>query len=170
MQPLVTKRASRRQLADSNEAAIDFSMTYQHKTGRQTGGHSGEFGILATQKKDAGMPRYDKPQAPSPESQADADRIARSTQKPGQTKEQTRLIAQGIQKGIEEYKRQQKAKARARDRAKKKVNDSAADAQPANNEPGPESSAGRASVAGWLPWCLLVLSWLFFAGYLTISR
>ncbi len=46
------------------------------------------------------MPRYDKPQAPSPESQAEAERIARATQKPGQTKEQTRLIAQGIQKAM----------------------------------------------------------------------
>ena len=31
-------------------------------------------------------------------------KIARGTQKPGQTKEQTKLIAQDIQKGIEHYK------------------------------------------------------------------
>ncbi|MDF5538971.1 DUF2956 family protein, partial [Vibrio parahaemolyticus] len=32
---------------------------------------------------------------PSQETQAEAMRIAKSTQKPGQTKEQTKLIAQG---------------------------------------------------------------------------
>jgi len=37
-------------------------------------------------------------------------KIARGTQRPAQTKEQTRLIAQGIQKGIELYKKQQKKK------------------------------------------------------------
>ena len=35
--------------------------------------------------------------APSQETQAEAMRIAKSTQKPGQTKEQTKLIAQGIE-------------------------------------------------------------------------
>ena len=34
--------------------------------------------------------------------------IAKGIQKPNQTKEQTKLIAQGIQKGIAEYKKQQK--------------------------------------------------------------
>lgn len=36
--------------------------------------------------------------------------IAKKTQKSGQSKEQTRLIAQGIQKGIAEYKKSVKAK------------------------------------------------------------
>ncbi|MDD1649449.1 MAG: DUF2956 domain-containing protein [Methylococcaceae bacterium] len=47
--------------------------------------------------------------------------MARRVQKPGQTKEQTRLIAQGIAKGIELYKRQQSAKARERDKARKRL-------------------------------------------------
>lgn len=51
----------------------------------------------------------------------EAQRMARSVQKPGQTKEQTKLIAQGIAKGIELYKKQQSAKARDRDKARKRA-------------------------------------------------
>jgi predicted phage tail protein len=61
---------------------------------------------------------------PSPASndliQEEALAVARSIQKPGQTKEQTRLIAQGIAKGIELYKRQQAAKSRERDKLRKR--------------------------------------------------
>ena len=46
--------------------------------------------------------------------------VARGIQKPGQTKEQTKLIAQGIAKGIEVYKRQQSAKSRERDKSRKR--------------------------------------------------
>ena len=52
--------------------------------------------------------------------QEEALAVARSIQKPGQTKEQTRLIAQGIAKGIEQYKRQQAAKSRERDKLRKR--------------------------------------------------
>ncbi|HAJ92506.1 MAG TPA: DUF2956 domain-containing protein, partial [Gammaproteobacteria bacterium] len=48
------------------------------------------------------MARYTKKHPPSEASQDEAMRIARGTQRPGQTKEQTKLIAQGIQKGIEQ--------------------------------------------------------------------
>jgi len=58
-------------------------------------------------------------QAPSKETQQNAVTIAKSIQKPGQTKEQTKLIAQGIEKGISEYKKQQKVKARSRDKQRK---------------------------------------------------
>ena len=51
---------------------------------------------------------------------AEALRLARANQVPGQTKEQTQLIAQGIQKGIAEYKRSQKARQREADRLRKK--------------------------------------------------
>jgi len=47
--------------------------------------------------------------------------VARSIQAPGQTKEQTRLIAQGIAKGIALYKKQQSEKARERDKARKRT-------------------------------------------------
>lgn len=42
---------------------------------------------------------------PSLETQTEAMKIAKATQKPGQTKEQTKLIAQGIEKGIAQYKK-----------------------------------------------------------------
>jgi len=47
-------------------------------------------------------------------------KIARGTQKPGQTKEQTKLISQGIKKGIDQYKKQQSARARELDKNSKK--------------------------------------------------
>ncbi|MCP3868287.1 MAG: DUF2956 family protein, partial [Gammaproteobacteria bacterium] len=56
------------------------------------------------------MSRYSKKQTVSNETRSEALQIAKGTQRPGQTKEQTRLIAQGIQKGIDQYKKQQKAK------------------------------------------------------------
>ena len=54
--------------------------------------------------------------------QDEAMGVAKSIQVPGQTKDQTKLIAKGIEKGIALYKQQQKAKARERDREKKKGN------------------------------------------------
>ncbi len=53
--------------------------------------------------------------------EAAALQMARRVQTPGQTKEQTRLIAQGITKGIALYKRQQSEKAREREKARKKL-------------------------------------------------
>lgn len=50
-----------------------------------------------------------KTNTPSVESQQEALKIAKATQKPAQTKEQTKLIAQGIEKGIALYKKQQKS-------------------------------------------------------------
>ena len=50
------------------------------------------------------MSRYSNKKTVSPETKSDAMKNAKSTQRPGQTKEQTRFIAQGIQKGIEQYK------------------------------------------------------------------
>ncbi|NJD08411.1 MAG: DUF2956 domain-containing protein [Methylococcaceae bacterium] len=51
----------------------------------------------------------------------EALRVAKSIQTPGQTKEQTRLIAKGIEKGIALYKQQQSAKLRERDKQRKKA-------------------------------------------------
>ena len=68
------------------------------------------------------MPKYKKLQQPSTETIDESMKIARATQKPNQTKEQTKLIAQGIQKGIAEYKKQQKGKARDLGKLKKQLN------------------------------------------------
>jgi hypothetical protein len=107
------------------------------------------------------MAKYPKKQRPSEAAREEADRIARGTQRPGQTKEQTRLIAQGIQKGIEQYKRQQKAKARELDRKLKKVHQQMDSPEP------PETEVRETLVyrQHWLPWVLLVLSWLAAAAY-----
>ena len=43
----------------------------------------------------------------SEKTKADALKVAKGIQKPGQTKEQTKLISQGIEKGIALYKQQQ---------------------------------------------------------------
>lgn len=50
----------------------------------------------------------------------EAEKIAKATQSPGQTKNETRRIAQGIAKGIEAYKKQEKAKTRERSKNDKK--------------------------------------------------
>ena len=46
-----------------------------------------------------------KYQKPSLQTQDEALKISKGTQRPAQTKEQTKLIAQGIQKGIDLYKK-----------------------------------------------------------------
>ena len=97
----------------------------------------------------------------SDSSQVEATRIARGTQRPGQTKEQTKLIAQGIKKGIEQYKKQQNAKARELDKKLKKV--SLRHASPEVHEIEIEEKLIYRQ--HWLPWLLLVLSWLAMATY-----
>ena len=108
--------------------------------------------------------RYSKPSA---ETDAAALAIARGTQRPGQTKEQTRLIAQGIKRGIDQYKRQQKARSRELDRRLKSAGEHA-EAVPVD-ETRPETRVVYRHAR--LPWVLLVLSWLLFAlfAYLVVS-
>ena len=90
--------------------------------------------------------------------------MAKATQRPGQTKEQTRLIAQGIQKGIDQYKKQQKAKARELDKKLKQLS-----RQPtANTEPRIEIKETTAYKQHWLPWTLLAVSWVGFLAYLNL--
>ena len=106
------------------------------------------------------MSRYSKKHTASPETLQEAEQIAKGTQRPGQTKEQTRLIAQGIQKGIEQYKKQHKAKAREQDKRRKQMKSS---------EDSVESSSSDEQVVykqHWLPWMLLVISWLAVGFYL----
>jgi len=107
------------------------------------------------------MPKYSGTQRPSQETRDEATRIARSTQRPGQTKEQTRLIAQGIQKGIELYKKQHKAKARELDRKLKSL----ARQQQEPRVTTPPADGKRFYEQRWLPWLLLALSWLGMALY-----
>ena len=62
----------------------------------------------------------------SQETQEEALQIAKKTQRPGQTKEQTRLIAQGIQKGITEYKKAAKKQTTSGRQSKKTTAESTA--------------------------------------------
>ncbi len=75
----------------------------------------------------------------------EAEKIANATQAPGQTKNETRLISQGIAKGIEAYKKQEKAKNRERSKnEKKKKNTTIADSTTKANELPKSSSGGLA--------------------------
>jgi hypothetical protein len=110
------------------------------------------------------MSRYRKDPKPSPETRSEAMKIARGTQRPGQTKEQTKLIAQGIQKGIDLYKKQQKAKAREMDRQRNKLS------RELNQHPNSDSSEPGAIRyrQHWLPWLLLVITWLLIVLYFVL--
>jgi hypothetical protein len=98
--------------------------------------------VQICQKIAAMQKPFPKPQPERPEDllQQEALAVARSLQRPGQTKEQTKLIAQGIAKGIEQYKRQQSAKARERDKAQKRFKK-----QKANESAAREDFSGDAS-------------------------
>lgn len=98
----------------------------------------------------------------SKQAQAEALKIALATQRPGQKKQQTRLIAKGIEKGISEFRKREKAKARERDKLRKK-----ASKEPNTPQPQPEQSqdvqTGKSrSWSAWIPWLLLLASWAYF--------
>jgi len=98
------------------------------------------------------------------ESQDEAAKIANGTQKKGQTKEQTKLIAAGIEKGIAQYKKQHKAKMREQDKLRKKRNKTNT---VLNEEPTLE--APQENQVSKLPWILLAISWLCFLGYFLVK-
>ena len=100
---------------------------------------------------------------PSPETAVEAERMAKATQKPGQTKEQTRLIAQGVQKGIDEYKKLQKARARAADKARKQRQRAQSRELDTEQDLDDEEPLETNTRGAWLPWLLLALSWIGFA-------
>ena len=112
------------------------------------------------------MAKYSKKHSLSERSKDDAMKIARGTQKPGQTKEQTKLIAQGIKKGIEIYKKQQSEKARELDRKLNKASPSRA-----SQETSAQQVVEPVVVKGYrLPWVLLVLSWICFLVYVVLVK
>lgn len=109
------------------------------------------------------MTRRSKKYQPSDLSRDEAMQIARGTQRPGQTKEQTKLIAQGIKKGIEQYKKQQNAKARELDKKLKKANQQVT--PPNAGEVEFEVQERVIHKQHWLPWVLLAVTWLTMAAY-----
>ena len=112
------------------------------------------------------MAKYSKKHLLSEKNKDEAMKIARGTQKPGQTKEQTKLIAQGIKKGIEIYKKKQSEKARELD---KKLNK--ASVLRSSLETSTEQMVEPVVVKGnILPWVLLVLSWICFVVYVVLVK
>jgi hypothetical protein len=109
------------------------------------------------------MNQNSKKQTISPETKEDASRVAKSMQRPGQTKEQTRLIANGIQKGIEQYKKQHKAKSRELDKRLKLSQ------KQSSSTSNVESETNIVYRQHWFPWGLLVLSWLAAGFYFFYS-
>ena len=88
-------------------------------------------------------------------------KIAKGTQKMGQTKEQTKLIAQGIEKGIAEYKKQQGKKLREIDKQRKqKLKQRESDSTKTVEVLATDNAIKP------LPWILLAISWLGFVAYL----
>ena len=115
------------------------------------------------------MSKYSKDKPVSPEVANEAAKIARGIQQPGQTKEQTRLIAKGIRKGIEQYKKQQSTKTRELDKKIKQVSrqQASAGSQPeaeTSAEINPTADNGNKS-RSWLPWALLAITWAGLAVY-----
>ena len=88
-------------------------------------------------------------------------KIARANQRPGQTKEQTKLIARGIQKGIDQYKRAQKAKARELNKHRSRLSRE----KPHDEQQETNATSKIRYRHHWLPWLLLALTWVFIAIY-----
>jgi hypothetical protein len=103
-----------------------------------------------------------KYQKPSPQTQDEALKISKGTQRPAQTKEQTKLIAQGIQKGIDLYKKQQKEKARE---LSKKLKKTARQKEISNESDDNEVQEYIIYRQHWLPWLLLVMTWVSIGIY-----
>ena len=110
------------------------------------------------------MAKYSKNQSgntkPSPTTVEAANNIAKGSKKDGQSKQQTKLIALGIQKGIDHYKKQEKAKARELDKHNKKR---LRENQQTSNEN--ETALKVRYKQHWLPWVLLFSSWIAIAVY-----
>jgi hypothetical protein len=96
-------------------------------------------------------------QKPSPQTQEEALKLAKSLQRPAQTKEQTKLITQGIQKGIDLYKKQQKEKARDLNKSRKKLTRQKEQSVETDENENHDPIVYRQH---WLPWLLLILTWL----------
>lgn len=101
----------------------------------------------------------------SEKTQQESMAIAKSTQRPGQTKEQTRLIAQGIQKGIAEYKKSVKNKQRQVDKEKKKQQKLKQRSIEQESQAFEVEVVEKPQNSVVLPWTLLLFSWIGFIAY-----
>lgn len=80
--------------------------------------------------------------------------MAKATQRPRQSKEQTKLIAQGIEKGIDQYKNSKSQSPGKRQTAQKGQHQTATESA----EQNPAKSEIRYQTP-WLPWALLLITW-----------
>jgi len=111
------------------------------------------------------MAKNNRYQKPSAQTQEDGLKAAKATQRPGQTKEQTKLIALGIEKGINHYKKQQKEKSRELNRKLLKASKAVSKSDDID---AVETQVKVVYKQAVLPWLLLLVSWLIFAAYLYI--
>jgi len=125
--------------------------------------------LYLDERQEKTMSRYSKHTQASPETQEESLKMAKATQRPGQTKEQTKLIAQGIQKGIELYKKQQKDRSRELNKKLKKV--SGRLSQLNETETGEELIEPEFIYRQhWLPWLLLFVSWAGFTAFVLFEN
>ena len=108
------------------------------------------------------MAKYNKRHSQGSEKTRDeASKLAKANQRPGQNKEQTKLVAQGIQKGIEQYKKQHKAKSRELDKQLKALAKTKAHVASSDETLNPSEATPQAQRT-FLPWILLLASWVIF--------
>lgn len=101
---------------------------------------------------------------------AEALKLASGHKVEGQTKEQTQLIAKGIQRGLEQFLRQKSEQSRDLDKRSKQLKKATQQLQ-IERQSNPDESAENTITASrgmiYLPWGLLLLSWLIMAFLLT---
>ena len=112
------------------------------------------------------MAKKHKANSVSPQTHDEAIKAAKATQRPGQTKEQTKLISQGIEKGINLYKKQQKGKIKELNKKIHKASHQLSAPVKNNDEVIQDDSISKLVV---LPWVLLLISWIGFAAYLLMN-
>lgn len=105
------------------------------------------------------MTKKNKYEKISPQTQEEALKMAKATQRPGQSKEQTKLIAQGIEKGINLYKKQQKVRSRELSKKLHKASLSLASSESSDEQ---VIQQGVVLKESFLPWLLLLISWVIF--------
>lgn len=107
------------------------------------------------------MAKNSKAKKESRDIRSEALKLANNQKIEGQSKEQTKLIARGIQRGIEQYLRRQSEKSREIDKRSKKVKKLESSTQQVEVVETEKVVYRRA----WLPWFLLVVSWVLMGGY-----
>lgn len=110
------------------------------------------------------MSKNNKYNKVSSQTQDEAMKMAKATQRPSQTKEQTKLIAQGIEKGINLYKKKHKVKARGLNKKMQKVSQQLTELEKGDDEVATNTIVKQSL----LPWVLLAISWVGFIAFVLL--